>query len=138
MSVIGALITRYVAAANAHDAVEAASFMAPDVQFEDIAMSEVLYGRDAVRDYFERGSQTLSSNVDVEVVSTAGELSDVTIEWVLSGTHDGGTPTMPATNRPFKIRGVSVAKVVDGEFASYRDYYDLAGFLVQVGLLPTA
>jgi steroid delta-isomerase-like uncharacterized protein len=132
------LINDYVAAANSHDADATAAFMADDVDFEDVAMGEVLIGRDAVCAFFDAAASTLSSDSHIDVAACAGGNGSLSLEWVLSGTHDGSSPMLPATGRPFTIRGVTVATVVDDKFTRYRDYYDLAAFLGQVGVLPSA
>lgn len=54
-------------------------------------------------------------------------------EWMLTGTHDGDFPDLPATGRSLEIRGVSALRVRDGEIASQRDDYDRASSLVWSG-----
>jgi hypothetical protein len=59
-------------------------------------------------------------------------------EWTMSGTNDGADPELglPATGHRFAIPGVSVGRCRDGKTAENRDYYNLAAYLMQVGLMP--
>ena len=58
------------------------------------------------------------------------------LEWVMQGTHDRASAQIPATGKPFAIRGVSVGELRDGKIARNTDYWSLAEFLMQVGLMP--
>jgi ketosteroid isomerase-like protein len=42
---------------------------------------------------------------------------------------------MPATNKPFRVRGASVVEFRDGKINRESDYWDLATYLKQVGLI---
>jgi hypothetical protein len=43
------------------------------------------------------------------------------IEWEITGTNDDDS--LPATDRQFKLRGVSVGEHAAGKFTLKRDYY---------------
>lgn len=66
-------------------------------------------------------------------------------EWALVEAEGRGTHTGPlltehgeatATGRAFSIRIVTIGRVVGGRLVEGRDYYDRAGFLSQLGVLP--
>ena len=58
-------------------------------------------------------------------------------ESVGTGTNTGAVGPIPATGLPFVLRGTSVGSISrDGLVESHRDYWDMAGFLVQLGVLP--
>jgi steroid delta-isomerase-like uncharacterized protein len=57
-------------------------------------------------------------------------------EWVMSGTHAGDVPGLPATGKSFSIRGASIIELHKGKVSRQTDYYNLVSFLKQVGLLP--
>ena len=59
-------------------------------------------------------------------------------EWVMTGTHSGELPGIPATGKSFSVRGVSIADLREGKISRNTDYYNLVSFLQQVGLLPEA
>ena len=60
------------------------------------------------------------------------------IEWVMSGTHKGDFPGMPATGKRFSsVRGSSILELEAGTIRRESDYWDAATFMKQVGLLPS-
>jgi hypothetical protein len=73
-------------------------------------------------------------NVGQQVVSSGDSYS---FEWTLTGTNDCANPELdlPATGRTFKIPGVSIGRLRIEKIVENRDYWDLAGYLTQVGLV---
>jgi hypothetical protein len=62
-----------------------------------------------------------------------------TIEFEVSGINDGDGAGFPATNKSFSLRGVSIGRLnADGKIIEQRDYYNIATYLSQVGLLPAS
>jgi steroid delta-isomerase-like uncharacterized protein len=60
------------------------------------------------------------------------------IEWVMSGTHKGDFPGIPATGKRFSsVRGTSILELETGKIRRESDYRDAATFMRQVGLLPS-
>ncbi len=59
-----------------------------------------------------------------------------TDEWDITGVHAGDAPGLPATGRPFRILGAGVGAVRDGRIARATQYWNMADFLTQVGVLP--
>jgi steroid delta-isomerase-like uncharacterized protein len=57
-----------------------------------------------------------------------------------SGTHTGDlvTPagTIPSTGRTFSFPFVDIMQVTDGKVASHRIYWDMMGFMAQLGVPP--
>jgi steroid delta-isomerase-like uncharacterized protein len=59
------------------------------------------------------------------------------MEWVMSGTHKGDFPGLPATGKRFAdVRGTTVVELEGGKIRRNSDYWDAATFMKQVGLLP--
>jgi steroid delta-isomerase-like uncharacterized protein len=56
--------------------------------------------------------------------------------WTFNGTHTGEFAGIPATNNKITLKGVSVARIVDGKIAEELDYMDDLGFLQQLGVIP--
>jgi steroid delta-isomerase-like uncharacterized protein len=55
----------------------------------------------------------------------------------MSGTNTGDVAGLPATNKPYRIRGVSIGQLDrEGKIERNRDYWNMADYLVQVGILP--
>jgi steroid delta-isomerase-like uncharacterized protein len=53
-------------------------------------------------------------------------------EWKMSGTQQGDMPNLPATHKPFSIRGVSILELQDGKIRRCTDYWDMSAFLKQL------
>lgn len=128
-------ITAYLDAWNSHDGAQVTAFMADDVAYEDLALGVVRFGREAVAD-FVRETREFASDYRFTPVSQQQDGNRFAIEWVFSGTNTGTGSGLPATGMPFQIRGASVGEVdPDGRIASIRDYWNIADYLVQVGIL---
>jgi steroid delta-isomerase-like uncharacterized protein len=132
----GGLASRYLAAWNSHHGEAVAAFMTDDVDFEEVTLGERLRGRPAVADFVERFTNTFSSDYRFELISELTSTDGVAAEWTVSGHHDRDAPAMSATHKPFTIRGATIARLEDGKLRHSRDYWDMAGFLRDVGLLP--
>jgi steroid delta-isomerase-like uncharacterized protein len=129
---------RYLEAWNSHDPARVGDFMADDVDFEDVTLGEVLRGRKEVMDFVDRFSETFSTDYRFDLQTELATDATLALEWVVEGTHDRTSPALPATNRAFGIRGATIARIADGRITYNRDYWDMAGFLQQVGVLPSA
>jgi len=67
-------------------------------------------------------------------------------DWVtqlshMRATHTGplempGGQTIPATNKPVRLSVAMIAKLEGGKFAEINIYFDQAGLMAQLGLLP--
>jgi len=55
-----------------------------------------------------------------------------------NGSGEGGKPKilpgLPATNKPFEVRGATVVEFTDGKISRDADYWDLGTYMKQVGL----
>jgi steroid delta-isomerase-like uncharacterized protein len=76
---------------------------------------------------------------EVKNVIEAGDQVVMEADWV--GTHAGPLPlpdgsAVPATGRAVRAPLVTVFRVREGRIVSHRGYWDLAGFLAQLGLSP--
>jgi steroid delta-isomerase-like uncharacterized protein len=57
-------------------------------------------------------------------------------EWVMRGTHRGDMPGLPATGKQVDLRGASIFDLADGKIRRCSDYWNVATFLKQLGLMP--
>ena len=53
----------------------------------------------------------------------------------MTGTHQGDLPGLPATGKPFSVRGSTIFEITADKICVVRDYWDLATVLRQVGLM---
>ena len=105
---------------------------------------------------FQGGGQSLSSPQEAVGFVTAyttgfpGSTFDVTLwvesddaavaEGVWRGTNSGPMATpqgeMPATGKPVALPFTTVFQARDGKLTAHRAYWDNAGFMAQLGLMP--
>jgi steroid delta-isomerase-like uncharacterized protein len=74
--------------------------------------------------------------VTFEVTSRFASGTQGGVEWVMRGTHRGDLPGMPATGKQVEVRGASILEFADGKIRRCSDYWDMATFLKQLGLMP--
>ena len=128
----------YLDALNAHDIPAVLGFMGEDVVYTDMAVGQRMEGRAATGEFLGRMATSVSTDYrfDNEQVLIDGE--SFALVWTMSGTKDRGDEQAggPATGRRFRVPGVSIGRLRDGKVVEQRDYWNMAGFLVQVGLMP--
>jgi steroid delta-isomerase-like uncharacterized protein len=129
---------RYLDAWSSHDPAAIGAVMTDDVDFEEVTLGEQLHGRHEVEAFAKRFNDTFSSDYRFVLVTEATTDTSLAIEWVVSGTHDRDSPMLAATGKPFTIRGATIARLDGGRIEYNRDYWDMAGFLRDVGVLPSA
>ena len=121
----------YVAAWNSHDTEKIVSFYTDDIVYENLGI--VYRGKEAIRavDNYLFGA---FPDVNCEVKSSfiCGDWS--ASEWVMSGTHKGDIPGLPATGKRFSIRGASVAELKEGKIKRISHYYNWMTLLEQLGI----
>jgi steroid delta-isomerase-like uncharacterized protein len=108
----------------------------PNVRYEDVPTATVFEGHDGMRRICE-GAYKWSSDIEPAVVTrqTNGKLFAIETEW--RGTNTTALGDLPATGRRFTLRTLSVGSIDDqGLVTEHRDYWDLAGFLAQIGAGP--
>ena len=90
---------------------------------------------DAVQAYVPQ-TAVFSSDYRFVTVSTQMDGSRYAIEWEMLGTNTGAAGKFPATGKPYRIRGASIGELdADGKITANRDYWNLAAYLIEVGLL---
>jgi hypothetical protein len=111
------------------------SFMSQTVRYEDVPSGTVFVGHQGIKEMSEAAHQW-SSDLAFKVLTRQMNGSLYAFETETTGTNTGNTGPMPATRRPFVLRGVSVGTVsADGLVEAHRDYWDLGSFLAQMGVL---
>jgi len=130
-------LQRYFDASVSRDGARVAAFMAADATYEDVAAGVVYEGPEAIVAFM---AQAFEVSADLQLTFMNGHSSGdrYTFEWEMVGTHTGeGASGLPATNKPFRIRGISTGRRDrEGNIKEQRDYWDMAAYLSQLGLLP--
>jgi steroid delta-isomerase-like uncharacterized protein len=83
----------------------------------------VLYSRNAFPD------------LRFDIQEMIAEKDRVVSSWIMSGTHSGDLPQLPATGRTFSITGMTIYYFAAGKVCGHWQAYDRLGFLGQIGFL---
>jgi steroid delta-isomerase-like uncharacterized protein len=131
------MLRRYYAAWGTADPDAVVRFFTEDAVFEDLAFAARFDGAAGIRQF---AMLTYSGVPDFRVepeAIVAGAGGRAAAAWVMSGTHRGDFPGLPATNRAFRVRASSILEIAaDGRIARMTDYWSPDDFRREVGLLP--
>jgi len=129
-----AIVRAMFDALNRRDYPRAAGAIAEHCEWHSLGSGRMHRGPGAVVDGLREFSGAFPDwHADVERVTAIGDL--VVLEWITSGTFRGTFRGRTANGRRFERRGCSVAEVRGGKIVRYRDYFDRAVLLQQLGLL---
>ncbi|MCX5997267.1 MAG: ester cyclase [Chloroflexi bacterium] len=124
-----------IAAVNSHDVDKMLTLFTDDCVYEDVAVGKVNRGKQELKT-FVTGWYAFSNDIKFELTSqfSAGDWGAT--EWIMSGTHTGDVLGIPATNKRYSVRGASITELGMGRIRRNSDYWNLASFLQQIGILP--
>lgn len=127
-----AIVSRHLAAENAHQLEETLATLTEDCVFEDLALGRVYHGRAGAAEYYHLWWNAFGVEVvgGTRYVTTDGTLIS---EAGYRGVHRGEFLGIAPTGRPIELRFVVIIGFRDGLMAGERFYYDLAGLLRQIG-----
>ena len=106
----------------------------------DIGVPQPMKGKDAFRQYMQ-GWYTAFPDMRAKTINRVVSETEVAAEVVFEGTHTGplqgppGTPAVPATGKKVIGKGTYFAKVRNGKIVEFHSYPDMAGTLMQLGLM---
>lgn len=128
-------IQDYFDAWNSRDGARVAAFLADDVIYEDLGVGLVVEGRDAVVGAVAK-TAAFSSDYVFSLRSAFQAGNDYAVEWEMRGTNTGEVRGLPATGKTYVIRIATVGRLNDqGKIMVNRDYWNMADYLVQVGVM---
>ena len=108
-----------------------------DCAFEDVTFGVIVRGKEELRN-FVNGAFAAVPDFKYQVTRRFATDQWAVIEWVMSGTHKGDFPGIPATGKRFSsVRGSTILELAAGKIRRESDYWDAATFMKQVGLLPS-
>jgi steroid delta-isomerase-like uncharacterized protein len=104
-----------------------------NVVFEDVTFGSVNHGRKELHD-FAKGTFEAFADLKFELKSrvVAADGKSGAMEWIWRGRQIKDLPELPATNKPFEVRGASIVEFADGRISRDSDYWDLATYMKQV------
>jgi steroid delta-isomerase-like uncharacterized protein len=127
-----AILDRYRDAWNNHDVEALVEFFTDDGVYEDATLGRVNRGKAEIRAFAEEAFAN-SPDFHVEdsgvIIDPSGRFG---IEWTMSGTHGGDM----GTGKFFSVRGASGGEFEGNKIKRNSDYWNMAEFMVQVGMLP--
>jgi steroid delta-isomerase-like uncharacterized protein len=106
-----------------------------NVDYEDVTLGAVNHGSNELRDFATAtfgGFADMKFELKSRLVAADGKSG--AMEWVWRGRQTKDFPGLPATNKPFEVRGATVVEFTDGKISRNSDYWDLATYMKQVGL----
>lgn len=107
-----------------------------DCLFEDVTFGVVARGKEELRNFVERAFAAVP-DFKYGLTNRFAASRWASVEWVMSGTHKGDFPGIPATGKRFSdVRGSSILELEAGKIRRESDYWDAATFMKQVDLLP--
>ena len=99
---------------------------------EDSMYSQPFVGRAAIMARKGLGMAAIA-DLQITVSNRVAHGPQVIVEWMATGTHSGDFPGLPATGRPFAIRGVTVVVRHEGKIVREAIYYDMQEVRRQLG-----
>ncbi len=75
-------------------------------------------------------------DLHIEIEDVLADDDRVLIRWTATGTHTGDTLGPPATHRPARFGGMSLARVQNGQIVEGWNAFDEMGMSRQLGLVP--
>ncbi len=129
---------RWFDAVSAGDAAGAAALLADDLDFQ-ASGAVVSSPEEAVGFVTAYTTGFPDSSFDVSLWVESGD--DIAVcEGVWRGTNTGPMATpqgeMPATGKAVAVPFTTVFEARDGKLTAHRAYWDNAGFMMQIGLMP--
>jgi steroid delta-isomerase-like uncharacterized protein len=129
-----------IAAWNAHDADRAAAIFSNDVLWIDTGSPQPMKGKDAIRQYLQ-GWFSAFPDIKLTVKNRVVTEDQVAAELEFVGTNSGNLQlapgaTIPATGKTIHGRGTYFVRFRDGKPVEVHSYPDLAGMMMQLGLIP--
>jgi steroid delta-isomerase-like uncharacterized protein len=122
---------------SSNDPERVLALFADDCFFEDLTLGVAAQGKEELRSFVNIAFAAVPV-FTYGLVSRFVASEWASIEWVMSGTHKGDLPGMPATGRRFlSVRGSTILELEAGKIRRASDYWDAATFMKQVGLLPS-
>lgn len=78
-------------------------------------------------------SRNAFPDLHFEIQDMIEENGKVVVSWIMSGTHKGDLPQLPATGKPFSISGMTIYYFEESKLCGHTQAFDRLGFLSQIG-----
>ena len=128
-----------IASWNAHDVERAVAIFSDDVVWQDISSPQAM-NKDGIRQYLQ-GWFSAFPDIKLTVTNRVVTEDQVASELEFVGTNSGDLQlapgaAIPATGKTVHGRGTYFVRFRDGKPVEVHSYPDLAGMMMQLGLMP--
>ena len=128
-----------IAAWNAHDVERALAVFPDNVVWQDAGSPQAM-NKDGIRQYLQ-GWFSAFPDIKITVTNRVVTEDYVAAELDFTGTNTGDLQlapgaAIPATGRTVHGKGTYFVRFQDGKPVEVRSYPDLAGMMMQLGLMP--
>lgn len=130
------LIENWAAGWSSRDADKVVALFTDDGVYEDVPTSTVNHGKAEIKAYLSAVFNAFPDS-KVELHSRFSSGTRAGAEWTWSGTQTGDFPGIPATNKYGCVRAASVFELQGNKFKRCSDYWNMATYLRQAGLMPS-
>ena len=133
---LGHVLEQWAVAWSSGDVNQLLPLFTDDVLYEDVTFGAVHKGKEALRTFATTGFEAFPGSslaVTSRLIARDGKWG--ALEWVWRGKQTKDLPGLPATRRPFEVRGASIVEFREAKISRCSDYWDLTTYLKQVGLM---
>ena len=107
----------------------------PDYEGEDLTGSKKRSGIEGVKDWLNRVLHAFP-NIHYTLIDHVESGDRLVLHWLAEGNHHGSFLKIPASGKQVRINGISILRIENGKIREGKLFWDLAGVLRQIGLLP--
>jgi len=127
------LFDAWLSAWNNNEGNALAAVMTDDGVYEDVPWDRVLTPA-TIAEQVDLGHRN-SSDLSVRYLTILRSGDQYATEWEMVGTNDGPIARhLPASGRTWKIHGASIGTTEGEKIKVHRDFWDLGGWLAQLGI----
>ena len=129
------LFNKLICTWNEHDLDRLVMLYAEDYQGQDVGLAQTYYGLAGIRQMAQH-YYTAFPDLAFTSTETIVQGNRAALSWVSSGTHRGKIMNIPATGRSIKVSGITTVSFKNGLVVRSSVFWDVAGLLRDIGLLP--
>jgi steroid delta-isomerase-like uncharacterized protein len=134
-----ALARKFIATGNEHNVSKVLPLLDEHVSLTSMPTNKTYQGHQGFTEYLSKWL-TASPDFRAEVTSVVATDDKCVIEFTCRGTHAGplelAGKSYPATNKRFELKLSETCEIANGKLMKIRSYFDAAGMLTQLGLMP--
>jgi steroid delta-isomerase-like uncharacterized protein len=82
---------------------------------------------------FVEGIRAAFGSIKITIEDAFGAEDKVVVRWSASMTHNGDGLSVPATGKPVRVTGITIARILDKQIVEGWDSWDKLAMLEQIG-----